>query len=387
MKKIERKDWAGIKEEQRKREKKIVGALDWNREQYKDRLACVEELDREGRLIGLSPTQLNEVSNYLLYSEDVDCEVELRKPPRRQESYDKMVEDGMADMIVQEERFKNIYKIPRATIDREKDKDIPGMEDLWDAIEKIEKIYRYLDDCLKGRRKEDFTYPIKVSYATHYYYKHWYIDLCTQQYILKDIFKPKMVPDKKIYIAQNKEIEYYFGLRVGPYVINEADEDKMIDLANRRHIHTLMRFYKQERKIHEDEPLSDWNMLYDLIDEAIGQAMWRDELWEVLELKVNGWSNEKISEYVRENYGVGYKDNYISTLFTRSACKKIAQAALLNAKRKAGEVGTKTCIKCKKERWADEFRSRIKTCGYCRGQYTGYGRKLRLDRPMEEEEK
>ena len=78
--------------------KKIVYSLDWTAQAYEDRLACVKNLESEGLLNDLSPAQLNEVSNYLLYSADVDCDVELKQPSKKSVSYEEMVENGVADM-------------------------------------------------------------------------------------------------------------------------------------------------------------------------------------------------------------------------------------------------------------------------------------------------
>ncbi len=128
---------------------------------------------------------MNEVSNYLLYSADVDCDVELKQPSKKSVSYEEMVENGVADMAFHNAKYKNIYKTYKPFIDKEKDKDIPGMQDLWEEMEKIKVIYDYLDDCLKGRRERDFTNPLEINYVNHHYYKNWYIDLCLQQYTFK----------------------------------------------------------------------------------------------------------------------------------------------------------------------------------------------------------
>lgn len=85
----------------------------------------------------MSPTQLNEVSNYLLYSADVDCDVELKQPSKKSVSYEEMVENGVADMAFHNAKYKNIYKTYKPFIDKEKDKDIPGMQDLWEEMEKL----------------------------------------------------------------------------------------------------------------------------------------------------------------------------------------------------------------------------------------------------------
>ena len=353
--------------------RKIVYSLDWNAQSYEDRLACVNSLEREGRLNGLSPAQLNEVSNYLLYSSDVECEVELKQPSKKPASYEEMVENGVADMAFHNAKYKNIYKVIKPTIDKEKDKDIPGMQDLWVEMEKIKEIYDYLDDCLKGRREKDFTNPLEINYVNHHYYKNWYIDLCLNQYTLKDCYR--QMPD---YIDIRPDNELDFGLRAGQYVYTEGDENNTIDLGNPVHVYILLKNYKTIRMQHMDNKIDDWNELYDLLDEAIERCQFNDCIWEILEMKINGERNDVIGAYVRDKYGVNYNDNYISTLFTKSISKKVAKGAVLNARRKFKDTKKRACPKCKEERWEDEFFSFAKACGYCLRKIKNTGRKIRL---------
>lgn len=358
--------------------KKIVYSLDWTAQDYEDRLACVRQLEEEGKLRDLSPSQLNEVSNYLLYSKDVVCEVELKQPSKKIVSYEKMIEDGVADMALQNAKHKNIYKVYKPFIDKKKDGDIPGMQDLWVEMEKVKKVYDYLDDCLKGRRKRDFENPLEINYVNHHYYKNWYIDLCLQQYTLKDAYRPVMqtiIPD---FIDLKDDNDLEFGIRAGQYIICPSDESRMIDLGNPVHIYLLLKNYKLMKLQHLDENINDWNELYNLLDRAIARTQFSDCIWDILEKKINGERNDVVGAYVREKYGVNYNDNYISTLFTKSISKKIAKSAIINARRDFHDMGTRICPRCGQERWEDEFFSCAKRCGYCLRKMKGTGRRICL---------
>lgn len=358
--------------------KKIVYSLDWAAQAYEDRLACVESLEKDGKLDDLSPAQLNEVSNYLLYSADVECDVELRRPSKKNVSYEEMIENGVADMAFYNARYKNIYKACKPFIDKEQDKDIPGMQDLWKEMEKVKVVYDYLDDCLKGRRERDFTNPLEVNYVNHHYYKNWYIDLCLQQYTLKDAYRPVIQTQAMGFLNLTKEDEMYFGLRVGEFVICPSEEERMIDLSNPVHVYLLIKNYKIIRLQHMDKKTDEWNEIYDLIDRAIARTQFSDCLWEILEMKINGDRNDIIGAYVRKTYGVNYNDNYISTLFTKSISKKIAKSAMINARRDFHKTPKRKCPRCKEERWEDEYFSFAKSCGYCLHRLSGTGRKVRL---------
>lgn len=359
--------------------KKIVYALDWNAEYYKDRYGCVKDLEERGMLDGLSPSQLNEVANYLLYSCDVDCEVKLRKPTKKMVSYEDLVDEGVADMALNNSKYKNVYKVNKPFIDKEKDKDIPGIQDLWVEMAKVKEVYDYLDDCLKGRREPDFNNPLKITYVNHHFYKNWYIDLCLQQYTLKDAYKG--APQSKLpeTYVNRKENVYEFGIKVGPYVLSESDEDKMIDLANPKHIYLLLKKYREVKTNHLESTIDDWNVLYDLLDRAISRANLDDCLFDVLERKINGIGNVDIRNYVLETYGHKYNFNYISTLFTGVISKKIADAAVILIKRDKHETEQKECSKCKEKRWMDEYANpKNKICGYCRHKLDGVGRKIKI---------
>lgn len=358
--------------------RKIVYSLDWNAQSYEDRAACVNSLESEGRLKNLSPSQLNEVANYLLYSSDVDCDVELKKPSKKPISYEELVENGVADMAFHNAKYKNVYRTIKPFIDKEKDKDIPGIQELWEEMDKIKTVYDYLDDCLKGRRERDFTNPLEITYVNHHFYKNWYIDLCLQQYTLKDMYKPVMQCQIQDYISLRPDDEIDFGIRVGSYIICNSDESLMIDLSNPIHMYALLKSYKTIRMQHSDNTIDEWNELYDLVDRAIARTQFTDCIWDILEMKINGDRNDVIGSFVRTKYGVNYNDNYISTLFTKSISKKIAKSALINAKRDFNVTGKHKCIRCKEERWDDEFFSYAKSCGYCLHKLLGTGHKVKL---------
>ncbi len=359
---------------------KIVYALDWTAENYEDRKACVESLEQEGLLENLSTAQLNEVSNYLLYSRDVECEVKLKTPSREPASYEEMVENGIADIAFRNAKYASLYKNPKPTIDREKDKDIPGMQELWEAIEPIKEVYDYLDDCLKGRREKAFDKPIEINYVNHHFYKNWYIDLCMQQYALKDIHRPTVMIDKSNHVVslRSDEPEWHFGLKVGPYVYNESHDDKMIDLGDPKHIYLILKRYGELRESHTESVTDDWRMIFEMIDDAIAEYSFKDWMWDILEMKINKVQNEEVSKKIKVKYNMDFGNNYISSLFTGSLSRRIANSALLLAKRKFGDTGQRECTKCKEVRWNDEFTSGVKSCNYCRHKRYGTGRKLEI---------
>ena len=65
---------------------------------------------------------------------------------------------------------KQIYKKVKPTIDKEKAKKIPGMEELWSQIEKISNLIDYNEGKIT-----EFAGARKLSEKELYYYKHFLI--------------------------------------------------------------------------------------------------------------------------------------------------------------------------------------------------------------------
>ena len=132
---------------------KIAKYLDYNLQAYQERVGLVNFLDSEGLLLQCSPSELDKVANYLLYAEDVDAEVELKEGSKKKVSYETLIETTLGENTVQSHSEASIYRTPRPTIDREKDADIPGMKDLWEAIDIINSKYTYCKEVLDGKRE------------------------------------------------------------------------------------------------------------------------------------------------------------------------------------------------------------------------------------------
>ena len=367
----------------RGRKEKIVYALNWYTDTYEERLACVRDLQERGALENLSPTQLNEVSNYLLYSKDVDCEVELKNRAKKQISYEKMVDEGVADMAISTAKNRRVYKKDKFLIDKEKDADIPGMKETWEAMASVKATRDYIDECLKGLRTRDGDNPVEISFVKKHFYKNWYIDLCLNQFALKDIYKPiGYAKYSNIYQWSEDGEELGFDIVVDDYVIYSEGNGRVVDLADPVTIYRLLRDYKIMKENHGNDISSIWKLLYDTLDEAIESGGFSDCLWDILEMKVNGMRNPAVADIVLKEYGVTYNDNYISTLFTKSISKKVARGAVINAKRAQGIMQKRTCPKCNEERWGDEYGASAKKCKFCEGRYKKRELGVRLSREV-----
>lgn len=131
--------------------------LDFNIYSAKDRLEAIKAID----LKSLNPTELETVTNYVLYGKDEDgtsvvdrkeIQIKTRFSSYQKDrivSLDEMMESPTFDeSVLSKER--QIYKRPKPSIDRERAAQIPGMEELWAEITKFDHILK------QNQGKEDF---------------------------------------------------------------------------------------------------------------------------------------------------------------------------------------------------------------------------------------
>jgi len=148
---------------------KIANYLDFNLQAYQERLGLVNFLDEQGLLSLCSPSELDKVANYLLYAEDIDAEVELKEGSRKKVSYENLIETALGEATVQKSQEISIYRIPRPSIDREKDANVPFIKDLWEAIDVVSEQYQYCRDVLEGKRDMDPNRKLIPTYQTKYF--------------------------------------------------------------------------------------------------------------------------------------------------------------------------------------------------------------------------
>ena len=99
----------------------------------------------------LTKTELETVTNYVLYGKDIDGtspvdrkEIQIKTKfnsynKNRTVSLDEMMESPTFDNSILL-KDHSIYKKVKPSIDREKAKNIPGMKELWEQIDKLQDL-------------------------------------------------------------------------------------------------------------------------------------------------------------------------------------------------------------------------------------------------------
>lgn len=304
---------------------KIASYLDFNLQAYQERLGLVNFLDAQGLLTKCSPSELDKVANYLLYAEDVDAEVELKEGSKKKVSYETLIETTLGESTVQHSEEISIYRVPRPSIDREKDADIPFMKQLWEAIDWVDERYRYCREVLEGKRDMDPERKLIPTYQTKYFLREWMIDLRREQFLLKDSYRP--VVGTTGGFPSHVDKPDYLGMCIGPHVL--CDIDTKVDFGNWRHIHAMLKYYngmvpKIENNIHHP-----WWDPYMFLDELMRRVRLSPEHRLILEEKIDHVSNEDIVKHLEEMGGKTYSINYISTIWKQHITKQLVKQAYL----------------------------------------------------------
>lgn len=158
-----------------------------------------------------------------------------------------------------------------------------------------------------------------------------------------------------------------------------AKKHKIIDLRDSNVIRQLL-FYRTEIKENLinnkvlDREINEKLIKY--IDYYIGKCNFSDDLVYILNEKIKKKTNKEIVEGLQKNFGITYKDNYISTIFTKRIIEAIVEQVNLHYRMieyiTMGRSVFKVCSKCGKilPRNSDYFNKRTSTSdgffSYCK---------------------
>ena len=382
--------------------------LDFTIESSKDRLEAIKTIPLET----LTKKELETVTNYVLYGKDEDGtsivqrkEIQIKtkfnsfnKDKDKVTSLDALMESPTFDESIIK-RDKTIYKKPKPEINKEKVKDILGMQELWDSIDKLVNIY----EQNTGKKERQEGTPV-LDQTQLYYLQHQIIDLRNQQYILKDIKFPT-------FFGKKNKAEYHGSLVEGqlnfpilprgifkeehdiqfeePYRITgvaaqciENEEEILnsgkpyLDFRNKEHLYQLIQYYGDLKAYVEYQPDSPIHNLLWTLDFYIEKANLSDQQRLIVEDKKFRYQNKEIRVHLERELGISHRENYISTIWNK-AIDLIIEALELNYDEylcKDYKKAWKRCNKCgklllrdprnfvRKSKAADGLTGRCKKC-------------------------
>lgn len=358
-------------------------SLDYSIERDIDRLKAVEEildtLDTKP-----SNTDLEQMASYILYGKDEEGKNAVQRGETtdsnkrynsfqraadKVQSLDEILDNPLSDQqALQSIETRYIYTKKKPTIARPKydkktgalidpgDSDIPGMQQLWNCIDRLDHIVAVNEGKIPpDENTQIFTDPYRL-----YQLKHSLIDIRRHQYYLKDAYKPTlhflalMPPKAQTY---NWDTDSYYWMphdqwqtRVNNALLSSISRNledyetrenpftkelevkwivrqQAFDWENPRHIKALLNHYSN---IYMElmEKLDSWGrtLIYDF-DRYFDMCNFSPAREYIVTRRIDRASYSEIATELQEKFGLKYNENHICTILSKEIPEKMALAA------------------------------------------------------------
>lgn len=374
-------------------------SLDYSIERDTDRVIAVEEILNT---LDTSPSQLQlqQMGSYILYGKDQNGYNAVQrgqvtdgnkhystflKKEDKNLSLQAILQSPTTDQrSLKSAHEKRSYTIPKTTINHPKydkktgqlidigDADIPGMVDLWDSIDKFEKILA----ANQGKIAPTENTPLLPNSYRIYQLRHQLAQLRKYQYYLKDCFKPTihfMAVDHPHtqYMDWSSDCFYWISKdewqrRTSTSLLHsiskkiedyEVDEERgLVKWVVRRHT------FDWQNPLHVKALLNNYAAIYQYLHgkfDTYGSTLIFDfqryrqmcnfsPVREFLiDMKIKKMSYSDIVNQLEWKFGIKYNQNYLSNIFA----KQIPNTFALTAKKnriiiETPEAQKKTCKTC-----------------------------------------
>lgn len=351
-------------------------SLDYNIYSDKDRVKAIEDIFKT---LNTTPSNsdLELMANYILYGKDENDENAVqrketyeekkrygsfKKASEKVESLDAIMDNPLMDQMgfhAMDEKY--VYKKIKPSIRRPKydkegkmvdegDSQIPGMQQLWDSIDRLQHILNVADGKVPPNPEDTI---VTDSYKI-YKMRHQLIEIRRDQYYLKDLFKPTIKflnckPSSPVGINWNEDSYYWITKDEWEKKVNssylkisknlddyERREDGMIkwvirhhtfDWENPTHIKHLIDNYSAIWQMAWDNPYSDARILIMDFDRYQEMAELTPLRQHILNRKIDKWTYLNILKELDQKWNIQYNENHICTIVTTEIPQKIAKVA------------------------------------------------------------
>lgn len=290
--------------------------LDTSIKSTEERINLVNQIIEQTPENKLTPYYLSKMSDYILNSQTKESKEVLTDNRmvtinRRETSYEGLAgklengEDGIYNLA--SNLGKQAFLTQKKEITAADLEEVPGLKQLHDAIEEVEKQFA------------------RSSGKQRYALKKQIIEMRQDQYILKNSYRspvsataasnvvPKTALPDKIYFDEN----------------DLPQNDGLISLFNPKHISALLCNYSGLKQEFWGDFKSDfWYVMEDL-DNLIDAALLPDYplYYELLIMKIDGCTNLEIQAALEEQFNIKHSIEYISSLWRNKIPKMIAETA------------------------------------------------------------
>ena len=381
--------------------------LDFSIYYAKDRMKAVSQIP----LQDLNASELETISKYVLCGKDEDGTSPIDRKEifiktkfnsyqkDRTVSLDELMESPTFDENILQNSNRN-YKKVKPTINKEKAAKVPGMKELWEQIDHLAKLINYNEG-----KEPEFEGARKLSEKELYYYKHFLIQLRTQQYLMMDGYFPTIQIQKnkssfypveedfqmnypvlpRGVMAEEKE-EGFINPRLGARDFEILSDQQIQELKNSGkpyfdfrepdHLYYLIQAYEEIKDSIENLPASPLHNLLWTLDFYIEKANLSEQQRFIVDCKKIRMPNKDIAAALLKEMGIYHQENYISTIWNKCV-KLIVEAVELNYDEflcKDYDKAWKVCNRCgrellrdsrcfvKKAKASDGLTSRCKQC-------------------------
>ena len=358
-------------------------SLDYNIERDVDRLHAVEEI-LDSLETKPSSLELEQMASYILYGKDEEGKnavqrgettdsdkryKSFQKAADKVHSLDEILDNPLSDQqTLQSLDTRYVYTKKKPTIRRPKydkttgelidpgDSDIPGMVELWQRIDELDRI----KSVNEGKLPPDEDTQIFTDSYRFYQFKHMLIDIKRHQYYLKDSYKPTLhflavTPSKTPTYDWDSDAAYWISRaewqsrvdnallhtisrNIADYEtrINPDTQEEEVKWVVRRHhfdwedpahIRALMNYYSA-LYMEVGDKLDSWGrtLIYDF-DRYFDMAHFSPVREYILARKIDKAPYPTIVEELQEKFGLKYNENHLCTILSKEIPEKMAMAA------------------------------------------------------------
>ena len=292
--------------------------LDYSLQTPQERNELVKKIIDETPPEQLTNKYLTILSDYIIFA--IDKEERKKKKiltdnrmvtvNRRETSFQGLAgqlengEDGIYNMIAND---KNIIFMPKVTITKEDIEEIPGLKDLRDAIDNVEKQFK----AATGKRK--------------FLLKKQLIEMRQDQYVLKSAHQQPMYMMNVTKSFSKLQLD-------GKVTITEDGQVKsteLVSLFDQKHVSALLCNYSKLKEDAWGKFGSDSYYLMEDLDNLIERTLKNKYplYYDLLIYKIDGKQNIEIQELLNEKHGIKHSVEYISSLWRNKIPKLLTEQA------------------------------------------------------------
>jgi hypothetical protein len=330
--------------------------LDYTIKTPEERNQIVTQIIAQAPASQLTPKYLEILADYILDAlpkeekkeKSILTDNRLVTVNKRETSYEDLVskfengEDGLYNLITDD---KNVILTPKVSITQEDIDTIPGMKELRENIEKIEK------QAAKAYGKKK------------YLLKKQLIEMRQDQYVLKNLFKQPIYSTNYTRTPSKIELNEHIWFDED----GEPVSDDLVSLFNPKHICAILCNYEMLSTALKYKFSSDFHYLMEDFDKTLKLALEDYPLYaDLVKYKIDGKQNAEIQTLLNETYGIKHSVEYISSLWRNKIPKLIADKAkeeyILWYYTEIEKGKWKTCSRCGQTKLAhNRFFSKNKT--------------------------